>query len=149
MDNGSSRKIFVNLAVENLARAVDFFTRLGFTFDPRFTDETATCMIVSDEGFVMLLEKNRFKDFTRKELVDTRTHTEAIVSLSVESREQVDEFVQKALAAGGQEANEPMDMGEMYGWSFQDPDGHLWEIIWVSPSMLQEGAREKQVATSG
>ncbi len=149
MDNGSSRKIFVNLAVENLARAVDFFTRLGFTFDPRFTDETATCMIVSDEGFVMLLEKNRFKDFTWKELVDTRTHTEAIVSLSVESREQVDEFVQKALAAGGQEANEPMDMGEMYGWSFQDPDGHLWEIIWVSPSMLQEGAREKQVATSG
>jgi len=148
MENGS-RKIFVNLAVENLDRAVDFFTQLGFSFDPRFTDETATCMIVSDEAFVMLITKDRFKDFTKKELCDATTHTEAIVALSADSREQVDEFVQKALAMGGQPANDPMDMGVMYGWSFQDPDGHLWEVIWMDPSALQEGAvTETDAATA-
>ena len=149
MESGSSRKIFVNLAVENLGKAVDFFTQLGFTFDPRFTDETATCMIVSDEAFVMLITKDRFKDFTKKELCDATTHTEAIVALSADSREQVDEFVHKALAMGGQPANDPMDMGVMYGWSFQDPDGHLWEVIWMDPSALQEGAvTEKAAATA-
>jgi predicted lactoylglutathione lyase len=148
MENGS-RKIFVNLAVENLDRAVDFFTQLGFSFDPRFTDETATCMIVSDEAFVMLITKDRFKDFTKKELCDATTHTEAIVALSADSREQVDEFVHKALAMGGQPANDPMDMGVMYGWSFQDPDGHLWEVIWMDPSALQEGAvTETDAATA-
>ena len=148
MENGS-RKIFVNLAVENLDRAVDFFTQLGFSFDPRFTDETATCMIVSDEAFVMLITKDRFKDFTKKELCDATTHTEAIVALSADSREQVDELVHKALAMGGQPANDPMDMGVMYGWSFQDPDGHLWEVIWMDPSALQEGAvTETDAATA-
>ncbi len=144
MENGSSRKIFVNLAVENLGRAVDFFTQLGFTFDPRFTDETATCMIVSDGAYVMLLVKDRFKDFTTKELCDTTKQAEAIVSLSAESREQVDELVNKAIEAGGRPAMDPMDMGVMYGWSFQDPDGHLWEVIWMDPSALREGEREKQ-----
>ena len=146
MESGSSRKIFVNLAVENLDRAVDFFTQLGFSFDPRFTDETATCMIVSNEAFVMLLAKERFKDFTKKELCDPTTQTEAIVSLSAESREQVDELVHKALAAGGSPANDPMEMDFMYGWSFQDPDGHLWEVFYMDPSAMQEEAREKQGA---
>ena len=149
MSTESSRKIFVNLAVENLDDAVGFFTQLGFSFDPRFTDEQATCMIVSDEAFVMLITKDRFKDFTKKELCDATTHTEAIVALSADSREQVDEFVQKALAMGGQPANDPMDMGVMYGWSFQDPDGHLWEVIWMDPSALQEGAvTETDAATA-
>lgn len=147
MNNGS-RKIFVNLAVEDLGRSVDFFTQLGFRFDPRFTDETATCMIVSDEAYFMLLLKDKFTDFTKKELCDTRTHTEAIFALSAESREEVDEFVHKALAAGGQPANDPMDMGFMYGWSFQDPDGHYWEIFWMDPSSMQEETREKQGATA-
>ena len=101
MATDTSRKMFVNLAVKDLDKSVEFFTKLGFTFDPRFTDETATSMIVSDEAFVMLLVENRFKDFTKKKLIDARTHTEAILALSAESREQVDELAEKALAAGG------------------------------------------------
>ena len=148
MKNGS-RQIFVNLAVESLGEAVAFFTQLGFTFDPRFTDETATCMIVNNEAFVMLLAKERFKDFTKKELCDPTTQTEAIVSLSAESREQVDALVHKALAVGGRPARDPLDMGFMYGWGFQDPDGHLWEVIWMDPSALQEGAvTETDAATA-
>ena len=141
-----SRKLFVNLAVDDLGRSVDFFTDLGFSFDPRFTDEQATCMIVSDEAFVMLLVENRFKDFTKKELADPTTETEAIVAVSAESREQVDEFADKALAAGGSPANDPMDMGFMYGRSFHDPDGHLWEVIWMDPSQIT--AVESSAATT-
>ena len=137
MANGSSRKIFVNLAVENLGKAVEFFTKLGFSFDPRFTDEQATCMVVSDEAFVMLLVKDRFKDFTKKEVCNSATHTEAILALSAKSREEVDEFVHKALAAGGEPANDPMEYEFMYGWSFQDLDGHLWEVFWMDPSAQQ------------
>ena len=137
MATGTSRKIFVNLAVKDLGKAVDFFTQLGFSFDPRFTDEQATCMIISDEAFVMLLVRDRFKDFTKKEIADSTTHTEAILALSAESKEQVDELAETALAAGAQTANEPMDHGFMYGRSFHDPDGHLWEVIWMDPSALQ------------
>ena len=143
-----SRKIFVNLAVEDLGRAVDFFTGLGFSFDPRFTDETATCMIVSDEAFVMLLVENRFRDFTTKDLCDSTTHTEAILAVSAGSRQEVDELVHKALAAGGRPTNDTMDYGLMYGWSFQDPDGHLWEVIWLDPSGLQDEARAEENATA-
>ncbi len=146
MASATSRKIFVNLAVEDLARSVDFFTELGFSFDPRFTDEQATCMIVSDEAFVMLLVENRFKDFTKKELADPTTQTEAILAVSAESREGVDELADKALAAGGTPANDPLDMGFMYGRSFHDPDGHLWEVIWMDPSQLAES--ESATATT-
>lgn len=138
MAAASSRKIFVNLAVKDLGKAVEFFTQLGFSFDPRFTDEHATCMIVSDDAFVMLLVVDRFKDFTKKEIVDSTTHTEAILALSAESREEVDELVQKALAAGGQPSNEPMDHDFMYAWGFQDLDGHLWQVLWMDPSAPQE-----------
>ena len=132
-----ARKIFVNLAVKDLDKAVEFFTKLGFSFDPRFTDETATCMIVSDEAFVMLLVESKFREFTKKELADATTQTEAILALSAESREQVDELADKALEVGGSPANDPMDMGVMYGRSFQDLDGHLWEVIWMDPSALE------------
>ena len=142
MATATSRKIFVNLAVEDLARSVDFFTKLGFSFDPRFTDEQATCMIVSDEAFVMLLVQDRFQDFTKKELVDPTTHTEAILAVSAESREGVDELADKALQAGGSPANDPLDMGFMYGRSFHDPDGHLWEVIWMDPRALEQQEAE-------
>lgn len=104
-----ARKMFVNVAVEDLDRSVEFFTKLGFSFDPRFTNETATCMIVSDEAFVMLLVESKFKAFTTKELADTTTQTEAILALSAESREQVDELADMALEAGGASANDPID----------------------------------------
>ncbi len=138
MAPATSRLIFVNLAVEELGRSVEFFTALGFTFDPRFTDEHASCMIVSDQAFVMLLVKSRFRDFTKKELADPTTQTEAILALSAESREEVDALAEKALAAGGTPANDPIEMDFMYGRSFQDLDGHLWELIWMDPSALEQ-----------
>jgi len=127
------RKLFVNLSVRDLKRSVDFFTELGFTFNPNFTDETATCMIVSEEACVMLLVANRFADFPTKQICDTSTHTEALLSISCESRAEVDTLVQRAIAAGGKHAMEPQDHGFMYGWSFYDPDGHHWEVFWMDP----------------
>ncbi|MEW6583505.1 MAG: VOC family protein [Actinomycetota bacterium] len=134
MPPATPRKIFVNLAVADLAASVEFFTRLGFTFDPRFTDETATCMIVSEEAFVMLLVRDRFADFTSKGICDSTAQTEAILAVSAGSRAEVDELVDAALANGGSPANEPMDHGWMYGRSFDDPDGHLWEVFWMDPA---------------
>jgi predicted lactoylglutathione lyase/ABC-type transporter Mla MlaB component len=137
-ENGNGRMMFVNLAVDDLDRSVEFFTGLGFTFDPRFTDETATAMVVNDQAVVMLLVRDRFKDFTEKELADPGVATEAIMAVSATSREDVDAFADKALDIGGAPANEAMDMGFMYGRSFQDPDGHIWEIVWMDPSALEQ-----------
>ncbi len=128
-----AKKIFVNLPIENLKRSVEFFTRLGFTFNPQFTDEQATCMVISEDIFVMLLTKSRFKDFTRKQICDATTHTEVLIALSADSRQEVDTLVQNALAAGGKPANDKQDHGFMYGWSFQDLDGHIWEVVWMNP----------------
>jgi predicted lactoylglutathione lyase len=133
-----STKIFVNLPVSDLTKSVDFFTRLGFEFNARFTDEHATCMVISEDIFVMLLVEARFKDFTSKRICDTTTHTEAILALSAESRPGVDDLVDKALAAGAQPSNEPVDHGFMYGRSFQDLDGHLWEVVWMDPSAIAQ-----------
>ena len=124
-------KIFVNLPVKNLVNSVEFFTKLGFKFDPQFTDETATCMIVADDIFVMLLTEEKFKLFTPKKICDATQSTEVLVCLSCESRAQVDEMVNCAVAAGGTTYNEPQDHGFMYGHGFQDPDGHIWELIFM------------------
>jgi len=142
-----ARKIFVNVAVEDLDRSVEFFTRLGFEFDSRFTDETATCMIVSDEAFVMLLVESKFKEFTKKELVNASVQTEAILAVSAETREAVDELADAALAAGGSPANDPMDYGFMYGRSFNDLDGHLWEVMWMDPAALEQSPVEASAAS--
>jgi len=144
-----SRLIFVNLAVEDLGRSVDFFTQLGFSFDPRFTDESGTCMVVSDQAYVMLLVKNRFKDFTPKELADPTAQTEAIVAFSAESRAEVDELADRALATGGSPANEPIEMADfMYSRSFYDPDGHLWELVWMDPRALEESPTTAQAGAA-
>ena len=148
MATTGSRMLFPNLAVRDLDRSVAFFTELGFTFDPRFTDETATAMIVNEQAVVMLLVESRFKDFTKKALVDSTKQTEAIIALSAESREDVDSFADKALAAGGSRANDPMDLGFMYGRSFEDPDGHLWEIFWMDPAALEADQPVEAGATS-
>ncbi|KAE8559845.1 VOC family protein [Paenibacillus polymyxa] len=128
----TAKQIFVNLPVKNLQHSIDFFTTIGFEFNAQFTDEHATCMVVSEHIFVMLLVEERFKAFTSKEISDATKSTEAIVALSVESREKVDEIVHKALKAGGKPSNEPQDHGFMYGWSFQDLDGHLWEFFYMA-----------------
>lgn len=132
-------QIFVNLPVKNLNQSVEFFTQLGFTFNPRFTDETATCMIVAEDIFVMLLTEEKFKTFTPKEICDATKSTEVLVCLSLASRPEVDEMVRKAVAAGGSTYNEPKDYGFMYGHGFQDLDGHIWELIYMEPSAISQG----------
>jgi hypothetical protein len=139
MPSATQRKIFVNLPVKDLDRSIRFFTELGFRFDPRFTDETATCMIVSDEAFVMLLVEERFRDFTKKEIVDATTQTEAIIALSAPTREDVDDIADGAIAAGGSPAIDPIEMEGMYSRSFQDPDGHHWEVVWMDPAAIEQG----------
>jgi len=130
-------KIFVNLPVKDLNNTIDFFTKLGFKFNPQFTDENATCMIVGEDIFVMLLVEKFFKTFTKKEICDTSKDTEVIVALSVESREKVDQMINKALESGGKESREPQDHGWMYGRSFEDINKHLWEIIYIDESAVK------------
>jgi uncharacterized protein len=137
MPDKSARKIFVNLPVRDLKKTKEFFSALGFTFNPKFTDDNAACMIVSDEAFVMLLNQPFFKTFTKREVCDTSKYTEGLLALSCDSRAEVDEMVKKALAAGGQPAMDPQDHGFMYGWSFYDPDGHHWEVFWMDPKAAQ------------
>jgi len=132
-------KIFVNLPVKDLGKSVTFFTRLGYTFNAQFTDETATCMIVSDDIFIMLLTHPKFKSFTPKEICDATKATEVLVCLSCESRGHVDDMVSKAIAAGGKTYNEPQDHGFMYAHGFQDLDGHIWELIYMEPSAVKQG----------
>jgi predicted lactoylglutathione lyase len=132
-------KIFVNLPVKDLNKFVEFFTKLGFEFNPQFTDENATCMIISEHIFVMLLVEDFFKTFIKKEISDATKSTEVIVGLSAESKEEVEELVKKALAAGGKVSSEPMDQDFMYQWGFQDIDGHLWELIYMDPSAVNQG----------
>jgi len=136
MPANPSRRIFVNLPVRALKRSVEFFTKLGFSFDPRFTDEHATCMIISEEAFVMLLVEGRFKDFTKKRICDTTTHTEGLFALTAGSRGEVDAMVKAAIAAGGTYAVDPIDHGFMYGWSFYDLDGHHWEVFHMDPQAV-------------
>lgn len=131
-------KIFVNLPVKNLNRSVEFFTKLGFNFNTQFTDETSTCMIVSDDIFVMLLTYDKFKTFTPKEICDATKSTEVLVCLSSQTRGEVDEMVRLAVAAGGTTYNEPQDHGFMYGHGFADLDGHIWEIIYMEPSPINQ-----------
>lgn len=132
-------KIFVNLPVRDLDKSVAFFTGLGFTFNPQFTDENATCMIIGEDIFVMLLVEKYFKTFTKKEIADTKKSTEVIIALSADSREKVDELADKALAAGGKKSLDPQDHGFMYQRSFQDLDGHLWELTYMDMSAIPQG----------
>lgn len=125
-----SRKIFVNLPVDDLAASVKFFTALGFSFDPQFTDDNATCMVVADDSiFVMLLATPYFQTFTDRPIANAREQTEVLVCLSCDSDAEVDDLVAKAVAAGGKAHRAPQDHGFMYGHGFEDPDGHVWELV--------------------
>jgi hypothetical protein len=129
-------KLFVNIPVSDLQRSIEFFEALGFSFNPHFTDATATCMLVGEDAYFMLLVKDRFTGFSKRPLGDPRQATGALFALSVNSREEVDEMVHKAVAAGGSHAVEPQDHGFMYGWSFYDLDGYHWEVFWMDPSAI-------------
>ena len=131
-------KIFVNLPVQDLGQSVKFFTTLGYKFNPQFTDETAACMIVSDDIYVMLLTHPKFKEFTPKAICDAAKSTEVLVCLSCESRDNVNDMVRKAVTAGGTTYAESKDYGFMFQHGFQDLDGHIWELIYIEPSAIGE-----------
>ena len=129
--------IFINLPVKDLDKSVEFFTALGYSFNPQFTDQNATCMIVSEDHiYVMLLVESFFKTFTTKPVADASKSTEVLVCLSCESRAAVDEMVRKAVAAGGSTPRQPQDHGFMYQHGYQDLDGHIWELIYMEPGAV-------------
>lgn len=129
-------KVFVNLPVKDLNKSKEFFAKLGFTFNAQFTDKNAACMVISEDNYAMLLMEPFFKTFTKKEIVNAKQSTEVLVALSAESKENVDKMFSNALAAGAKEANETQDHGFMYGKSFEDLDGHIWEIFWMDPKAI-------------
>jgi len=131
-------QIFVNLPVKNLDRAVAFFTKLGYTFNAQFTDANATCMVISENIFAMLLVEPYFQTFIDMPIVDPKRGSEAIVALSAESKEAVTKLVETALAAGARRYAEPKDHGFMFQWGFEDLDGHIWEHLWMDPAAVQQ-----------
>lgn len=134
------RKLFVNLPVANVQRAIRFFEALGFEFNPHFTDASAAAMLVGEDAFFMLLAEERFQGFSGRPLGDRGAETNALLAVALESREAVEAMVHAALAAGGTPAKEPQDHGFMFGWSFRDLDGHHWEPFWMDPSAIPGGA---------
>lgn len=130
------RKLFVNIPVRDLQRSIDFFEALGFSFNTQFTDATATCMLVGEDAYFMLLTNDKFREFSNRPAVDPSQATGALYAVSVNSRAEVDDLVHRAVKAGGSHAKEPQDHGFMYGWSFYDPDGHHWEVFWMDPAAL-------------
>jgi predicted lactoylglutathione lyase len=129
--------IFVNLPVKDLKRSVEFFGKLGYTFNPQFTNEDAACMIIGENIYAMLLVEKFFATFTRKPIANAKETTEVLVALSCDSKAAVTAIVEKALAAGATKYAEQDDKGFMFSWSFADLDGHQWEYVWMDPAALQ------------
>ena len=124
--------IFLNMPVADLPKSIEFFTKLGFTFNPKFTNAESTCMILGDNIFTMLNIKTKFEHFIDKKVADKST-SEMIVSLACESPEEVRRITEAALGAGARQVNDPEDHGFMYSWGFEDLDGHLWDLFWMNP----------------
>ena len=144
-----SRMIFVNLPVSDLVIARNFLEALGATNEPKFTDETAACMQLSDSIFVMLLTHDKFRQFTPRPIADAKSGSEVLLCLSADSREQVDSSVERAVSAGGTADPAPkQDYGVMYGRSVADPDGHIWEIMWMDSAAAQQGTSAVQEAVA-
>ncbi|MFF1546113.1 VOC family protein [Streptomyces sp. NPDC058291] len=135
--SGHQQMIFVNLPVNDLDASKKFFTELGYSINPQFSDDNAASVVISDTIVAMLLTKPFYSTFTKKQIADSATTSEVLIALSAESREKVDELVDRALALGGSPSGETQDHGFMYGRSFDDLDGHTWEIVWMDPSAVQ------------
>ncbi|WP_236245192.1 VOC family protein [Streptomyces sp. CC210A] len=137
----TAQMIFVNLPVKDLDATKAFWTKLGYSFNPEFTDENAACLVFSDTIFAMLLTEPFYRSFTDKEVADAATTTETMIALSAESRAKVDELVDTALAHGGTPGNATQEYGDwMYSRSFQDPDHHIWEIVWMDVEKMRAQA---------
>ena len=133
-----AKQIFVNIPVKDLNVAIEFYTKLGFTFNQQFTNENATCMVVSENILIMLLREEFFKQFTPKTIVNAKESTEVLICISAESREEVDWYISSAIEAGGKALVPKQDYGWMYGHGFEDLDGHMWEISYMDMSALPE-----------
>jgi uncharacterized protein len=133
------RTLFVNIPVADVERSKAFFAKLGFSYNPMFTDETSACMPVGEHAFVMLLSRERFAEFAKLPIADPTTHTQALYCFSVSSRDEVDAVSAAALAAGGSEADGAEDLGFMYSRSFFDLDGHGWQVMWFDPAAAEQG----------
>ena len=131
-----SREIFINIAVRDLDKSKAFYAALGFSFNAKFTDDKAACMVVNDHAYVMLLREPFFQTFTKKTPADPTKGNEALIAVSADSRAAVDAMVKTAVEHGGSHAMPPQDHGFMYGWSFYDPDGHHWEVMWMDPKAI-------------
>lgn len=131
-------KIFVNLPVKDLNQSIEFFTKIGFTINPQFTDETAACVVITEDIYAMILTHKKFKEFTTKEIADATKTSEVLTCLSFESKEKVNEVVDTAVQAGATETRDAMDYGFMFGRSFNDLDGHIWEVIWMDPNAVKQ-----------
>lgn len=132
------KQIFVNLPVKDLDKSIQFFTKIGFTFNPQFTDKNAACMIIGENIFAMLIVEQFFKTFIKKEIAEAKKTTEVLLALSVSDRKEVDDMMKKVIAAGGKEARAAQDYGWMYGRSFEDLDGHIWEVFYMDESQKQK-----------
>ena len=130
------KAIFLNLPIKNLKKTVDFFTGLGFTFNPQFSGEDSTCMIIGNNMYAMLCEEAKFQNFLTKPIADPAT-TEVLISLSCENKEEVTSLSEKAFALGARKVNDPEDHGFMFSWGFEDLDGHVWDLFWMDPARVQ------------
>ncbi|MFD4574015.1 VOC family protein [Streptomyces sp. NPDC058417] len=135
--NAYQQMVFINLPVADLAVSKKFFTDLGYALNPQFSDDNAASFVISDTIIAMLLTKPFYATFTQKEIADATKTSQVMIALSAESREKVDELVDRALAVGGSQGNPTQDLGFMYGRSFDDPDGHTWEVAWMDPSAIE------------
>lgn len=130
------KQVFINLPVADLKKAMDFYTAVGFQNNPQFTDSTAACMVISEEIYIMLLTHKKFSGFVKKEIADTKTTVAVINALSMQNNDEVNAFVDKAIAAGGKEPVEAKDYGFMYQRSVEDPDGHIWEVFYMDMAKI-------------
>lgn len=126
-----STKIFVNLPVKDLNKSKEFFTAIGFSINPQFTDDTAACVVISEDIYAMILTHAKYKEFTKKEIADATKTSEVLNCISFDSKEEVNRFVDAALNAGATTSREPMDHGFMFARTFDDLDGHTWEAIYM------------------
>ncbi len=131
-------KIFVNLPVKDLNKSKEFFSKLGFSFNIQFTDENAACLVIADNIYAMLLTQAKFKEFTPKKIADAQNSTEVLTALSFDSKDEVNQLVDTALKSGATETRPAEDYGFMFGRSFNDPDGHIWEAIWMDPNHIKQ-----------
>ncbi len=131
-------KIFINLPVKNLDKSISFFTHLGFSFNPQFTDEKAGCMVISENIFAMLLTESYFQTFTKKQVCDAKTATEVLITLDTDSKEELQQLIEKAKESGATIYSEPQDHGWMYQHGFADLDGHQWELAYMDISQFPQ-----------